>query len=319
MVVTKDSVSSPDSATPASGHMTADAGAIIDAAPHTPAPGACALDDDAGTRDSDGDGALDACDLDDDGDGFPDVDDPAPKDPLVPGDFSTPEAILNNPIVKKALVAATAAGFPVPTELGRNPPDLSGLRVVDELKGHFVATDDKTSLNSTLVGSEKRTEVHGESIATYSVDYAAGKAISYAISSGSLLRGDGDRYTVYSRGKSKCTESSSDHATYRIGISSGILDPTSGDTTNIISLSVTIADTGKLTAACADRGAGTTELPGGWSVYTLDVSRHTTVDQLHYMCVDGGHAYVPTETWSGAAGTACSCGVDYKVHCAPAP
>ena len=191
--------------------------------------------------------------------------------------------------------------------------------MVDDLKGHFVATDDGTGLNRALVGTEKRTEVHGDSIATYSVEFTGGKAISYGISNGSLLRGSGNSYNIYSRGKGKCTESSSDHDTYAIGISSGVLDPTTGDLKNVVSLGVTIADSGKLTAACADRSAGTGGLPGGWSVFTVDVAHHATVDQLHYMCVDGGHAYVPTETWSNAAGTACSCGMDYRVHCPAAP
>lgn len=88
--------------------------------------------------DTDADSQGDACDSDDDG--FQDVDDPAPLGRSRPGDYSAPEAILNNPIVENALQGAEAAGGAIRTE--------TALKVIQSLFTHVpnLAVPSKTQI-----------------------------------------------------------------------------------------------------------------------------------------------------------------------------
>src|SRR6185312_6108914 len=97
---------------------------------------------------------------------------------------------------------------------------------------------------------EVRLVVNGEVVEQASVRYAAGEAIGYGLSTGSVIRGKDDTYSLYSRSKQTCSEGGADYDTYRVGISSGRV-AASGDLVDIIELNVTVDASGKLTTACA--------------------------------------------------------------------
>ena len=266
--------------------------------------------------DTDGDGAGDACDSDDDNDGFNDDVDPNPLDDSIPGDFSTPEAIINNPLMKKALRDARAEGIEIRTDQGLNPPDITGYYDLADLHGTFTATSNGVDVGNSLVGSESRiTSKPGNFVDRASVAYTSLEPIAFGIGSGSIIRGEGNKFTIYSRGKGTCTEQGSDYDTFYVGITSSTLDPSSGDILYSTNISVTVDTAGNLTTACADRLAGEGEFTGGWSVITYTLKSKIDVADLQYMCVDENKGYVPTETWTDSNGAACSCTTDYTVSC----
>ncbi|MGQ7844880.1 thrombospondin type 3 repeat-containing protein [Granulosicoccus sp. 3-233] len=266
--------------------------------------------------DTDGDGEGNACDSDDDNDGFQDVDDPAPLDNTRPGDFSTPEAILDDTIVQDAIEQAQQAGVEVRTDTALTPPVLSGYYNRPDSAGRFTATDNGTDIGRALVGAERRVEQGaGNSISSAGVSYTLGSPIAYGIAEGSLIRGEGNRFTVYSRNRNTCTEAGSDYEMFSVGITSGEWDPLSGNILDSRTLSVTIDVAGELTTACANRISGAAELVGGWSVYEYALDEFVEPSTLLYMCVDDDAAYAPTEEWTGSDGLACSCGEDYQISC----
>ena len=303
--VADGSVHIPDGASP-------DAASRGDAAAK-PCPGATG----AGLEDSDGDGVLNACDNDDDDDGFLDEDDPDPTDAKNPGDFSTVDRILNDPRVRAALEASSAAGVTVPTHTEREPPALVGTYRSPEKTGTFVATGDNTEVGVKVVGQEAR---YGDlspalEISSSSVSFADGAPISYAIAEGNLLRGTGSEFTIYRRFKAVCTESNSNHSRWGIGITSATVDA-QGNWDDVLVLNVTIASSGTLTSACASRTAGNGEVVGGWSVARTPTHLKVAVSELEYMCVAGLNAYAPTESWSAEDGGSCRCTEAYAISCA---
>ena len=266
--------------------------------------------------DTDADGLGDACDTDDDGDGFADADDPAPLDPSVPGDFSTPEAILDDPIVRDALEEAERAGVAVRTETGLTPPDIGGYYDRADGSGVFTATSDGSDVGRRLIGAESRVEQGpANAVDSASVGYSGRRALIFGLSEGSLIRGEGNRFTVYSRNRGTCTEAGSDYDTFGVGIYSAEVEPESGDIVDNVSLSVTIDTAGELSSACAARIGGVAELAGEWSVVSYALRRRVEPSSLLYMCVDGDAAYVPTETWTGSDGMSCECTEDYQISC----
>ena len=266
--------------------------------------------------DTDGDGNGDACDNDDDNDGFKDDDDPAPLDPLIPGDFSTPEAILNNSLLKNALDSAKSQGVDIRTETGLTPPDLTGYYVQDDLTNVVVATSDNTDIGALVFPEESRlTSREGNFIDKAGVAFYNNTAAAFIVGIGSIVRGDGNDFTIYSRSKGTCTLDGSDFSIFFITIASGTLDPSSGDILNQTGLEVTLDTAGALTTSCSNIIIGEQEKVGGWAVSTFDIQRRSDATNLQYMCVDESKAYAPTETWTHSGGTSCSCTNEYTVSC----
>lgn len=276
----------------------------------------CSAVDNPGQTDTDGDGVTDACDEDDDDDGFRDGDDPAPLDPSIPGDFSTPEAILANPLVKTALKGAADANAAVATHTERTPPDVSGYYVTADGGGEFVATGDGTDIGRLLAGSENRlTSGKDDTIDSAWVGFTSGSPYGYGTSLGELLRGTSNEITVYSRGKAICTEGGAHYSYWTVTIGSATID-SSGNWTDQRSILVNVLTDGTLNAACANRIGGNAEVTGGWSAVTTPLTKKVkTTSSLQYMCVDGSSAYIPEETWRESGGNACECGTDYTVSC----
>jgi hypothetical protein len=270
--------------------------------------------------DTDHDGLGDACDPDDDNDGFPDGDDPAPKDATIPGDFSTPEAIIQDPRVQAALAGTKAHGLEIPTHLEHETGDVSGFYVVADVTGSFVATGDNTDVGNRIVGSETRVDDVGDGLVdSVNIGFTSGAPIGFSFSKGQLLRGTSTAVSLYSRSKAVCTEGGSNYTMYFIGITSATIDATTGDWTNNASVGVNVGAVGTLTTVCRRRYAGNAEVLGGWSADTYPLSKKVAASALRFMCVDGGHGYVPTETWSRAGGQACQCTTAYAVSCGAGP
>lgn len=266
--------------------------------------------------DTDHDGVGDACDPDDDNDGFLDGDDPAPLDASIPGDFSTPEAVLADPRVKTALKAASDAGYPVATHTEHDAPSVAGYYSSADATGTFVATGDGTSVGNAIAGGESRLAMtSSDTFDSAGVGFTGGSPVSYSVTRGQMLRGTEHEISVYSTGKAVCTISGAHYTVWVISVASATLDATSGDWKDNASVGVSVLTDGSLTTACKDSFAGNVEVEGGWYASQRPLSAKIQPSALEYMCVDGDEGYIPEETWTGSGNKACSCGTDYKVSC----
>ena len=250
---------------------------------------------------------------DSDGDGFYDAIDPAPNDATNPGDFSSPEKILDNPKVKVALQAAKNHGMTIRTDLGHNPPDLSAYYSAS-VGGGIVATESGRDAGSMLTGSESRVRTNGEHYEKASVYYDFIEAVAFSYTKGSFLRGEENHFTIYSPEKTTCTEAGSNYSIYSVYIESAVRDPQSGILSERKYTSINLTSSGTLTSACDNRLSG-----GGknkWTIgYIEPSSKINDVTDLEYMCVDDNKAYIPNETWKNSDKQSCKCTTDYEVEC----
>ena len=267
--------------------------------------------------DTDNDSKGNVCDSDDDNDGFNDNDDPAPLDPSIPGDFSTPEAIMQHSLIRKAFEEVENKGFDIPTKQALTPPNLTGYYLLDDSHGTFLATSNNTDVGKSLIGSEiKFLSEPNNHISSTNVFFDNTQPLGYTLEKGSLIRGENNQFTIYSRGKSTCTENGADYKMYFVKVSTAELDTNSGNILNTKNLSVTVATEGNLTTTCANRWAGEGELKGGWTLYTSDLKKRIRdINDFNHMCVDDNNAYIPTEIWTNNSGKSCTCTKEYKVSC----
>ena len=105
-------------------------------------------------QNSDGDELGDACDDDDDNDGFADVDDPDPLDPGNPGDFSSPQMILDDEGVQTALDEFRDLGFDFAPSLELDPPSIARKYRREVGVGVFIATSNGADVGGGEVGAE---------------------------------------------------------------------------------------------------------------------------------------------------------------------
>jgi hypothetical protein len=267
--------------------------------------------------DTDGDGLGNACDDDDDNDGFRDDDDPAPLDATDPGDFSTPEAILNDPRVRTVLDEIKSEGYEFMTHTELTPPDLSGFYRAPTATGKFIATGNGVDVGGALAGWEcQLIQPNMNNLSSKSVSYiSSGVATGYSDSQGALIRGQGYQYSAYWRTLGTCTESDSHYNVWSVGIETASIDPASGNIVNLRFLGVTIRTDGTLTSACANRSGGNSEIVGGWALSEKPLINRANPTSLQYLCVDTDTGYIPGDTWTRADSTACQCTTSYKVSC----
>lgn len=296
----------------AGGMSAAGSGAEAGAAPSDNCPESA----DPDQTDTNHDGQGDVCDPDDDGDGFNDESDPDPKNPAVPGDYSTPEKVLANPKVQDALAALHDAGYDLPTHTETTPPDVSGYLRKESGDGEFIANSGGGGVGQGIVGQETRVDLNDDgTLDSFQVGFSDLEPTSYSIRRGQLLRGTGNDFTIYATSRLVCTEGGADYNTYDLRITSGTLDPATGDWTNTLNLNLTVATQGTLTSACASRANGLTENVDEWTASAVERLPRVQPADLEYMCIEGGAGYAPTETWTGAAGEDCACTTEYAVSC----
>ncbi len=292
------------------------AGMATAGAAGAPASDNCPDDPSEDQTDTDGDGLGNVCDADDDNDGFGDTDDPEPLNIDVPGDFSTPEKVLADPRVMDALAGLSEAGYDMNPHSETDPPDVSGYRRKPSGDGEFVANSGGGGVGQMIVGSESRAELDENGLLnSYDVSFSGTTPTGYSIQRGQIVRGTGNAFTIYKTSRSVCTESGSDFVNYSLGIVTGALEETTSDWVDVLRLSVTIGTSGELTSACASRLNGLVEVEGEWTASAIP--RYETVEptELDFLCVEGNAGYVPTEEWSGADGSACTCTTEYAVEC----
>jgi len=229
------------------------------------------------------------------------------------GTSTSPEEILEKPLVKEALKAAKEHGVDVRTDLGHNPPDLTGY-YRNYVGGIAVATESGRDIGRNYVPSEKRVETKGESYDEVEVAHDNFEPIFYSSSKGAMLRGDGNHFTIYSEYKKTCTEAGSNFTRFGITIESATRDPQSGAIVDRNYVRVVSNTSGTLTSACDERIVG-----GGknkWTVGRLpSLNKVAHASDLNYMCVDDNKAYIPKETWKNSDGQSCKCTTDYEVEC----
>ncbi len=316
-----DASGGPNGSGGAAGKASGSAGAGMGAASAGTAGAApsdnCPDDPSADQTDTDGDGKGDACDDDDDNDGFIDEDDPSPKDPKVPGDFSTPEKILADPRVTAAIAALKDAGYDLKTHTETSPPDITGYYRKESGSGSFVANSGGGGVGQTIVGLEFHEVQHDDGhLDGYTVAFSGDAATSYSIERSTTIRGTGSEYTTYSTSRGVCTESSSNYTLFAISITSASVEPATGNLLDQLSLGVTIGTLGELTSACAERYNGNVENVGEWTASQVNLQQRVQPSDLEYMCVDADAAYVPTQTWTESGGKACECTSAYAKSCA---
>lgn len=270
---------------------------------------------DEGLEDPDGDLIPNACDDDDDGDGFEDTEDPEPLNPEVPVRAGTPEEILNIQAVKDALAALDKAGLDFSVETELVPPDITGFYLKPNRTGGFPLT--ATGASSGYITGIEQVIVVSDDLTVSSKSIAFESApIAYSTSQGAILRGKGNRFTVYSRGRITCTEGNSSYRFYFVTLNSAGVDPASGDLIESKSLSVNVGVAGDvLSSTCRKRYPGDLTLNGGWNHSTYPRANKVTPGQFKFMCVSEQQAYVPGETWKISGGQICECGANYKLTC----
>ena len=235
---------------------------------------------------------------DSDGDGFHDGIDPAYKDASNPGDFSSPEKILANPKVKKALAEAKAHGVDIAPQLGKNPPNLTGYYHKDYGTGRVVASESGVKNGAFLYGAEKNVCTSGSWYQQKTVEFTESDSeISHYTDYNAYLRGSGKQVTYYKLANYSCDGGGSSVGVY---IYSANLDA-DGNQVNAKSIQVMLSDSSNCEA---------------WKVRTIDtIGKVNDLDNLTHMCVDEGKTYLLNETWKNKGGESCRCNSDYESVC----
>ena len=235
---------------------------------------------------------------DTDGDGFHDGIDPAFQDASNPGDFSTPEKILANPKVKKALAIAKSHGVNMAPQLGKNPPNLTGYYHKDIATGSIVASETGAENGAKIAGVEENSCSDGSWYQEKAVEFVESGSERYHKTDYNVyLRGSGKQFSYYKLANYSCDRGGSSLGVY---IYSGSLD-TNGNQVNVRSVQVQLSGSSNCEA---------------WKVRTHDTyEKVNDIDNLTHMCVDEGKTYFYKDTWKNKGGESCRCNSDYESVC----
>jgi hypothetical protein len=224
--------------------------------------------------------------------------------------------LLARPHVQDALAAAAAAGYPIATDTRPEPPPITGYYLKPLGEGRFVASGNGANLSSGTLGNEIRVTVHDDAtVSEASVSFDASGQFGSIVTSGLLLRGANDDFTMYQSYTIPCPYQGTDRVIEGVSIRSGRFVAATGDWESLRQINVTVAASGTRTSSCDQAFAGDTELAGGWIVSETPRHQRITVADLEYMCVDENAGYVAGEDWTRADTTACSCSNDFLVVC----
>jgi hypothetical protein len=224
-------------------------------------------------------------------------------------------AILARPHVQEALAAAAAAGYPIAAETAPNPPPISGYYRKAFGEGRFVASGNGANVTTRLAGNELRETVQGDGSVTEASLVFDDVAASSVVTSGVLLRGTNDSFTLYESYTFPCPFPGADRVIEAVSIRSGRFVAATGGWESVRQIIVTVAATGTRTDSCDQIYGGDTEEAGGWIVSEAPRYQRITVAELSHMCVDEDAGYVAGESWTRADATACACSVYFTVAC----
>jgi len=238
--------------------------------------------------------------VDSDGDGFRDSTDPAPKDASNPVDFSTVEKIVSHPKVKAVLDVAKNNGVPLSIQTGNNPPNLTGY-YKSGLQGSVIDSYGGIYNGRFLYGAETRACTAKGLYKSQSIQFVDSVNDRSDIATPpSIIRGEGNRFTIYSTTRHKCSDGTN---AYGISIWSGKVNG-DGDIVESRSVEAEAVYT------------GSTNCGVKWKVRKHDTDKKVTdLSELEHMCVDGDKAYVPKETWTNSKGESCRCSTDHEAVC----
>jgi hypothetical protein len=259
-----------------------------------------------GAADLDADGLADACDPDDDNDGFDDTNDPWPNDKARPGDYSTPEKLIADEKVSRALAAFRKAGHRFPIETGVSPPDLSGHYLRTTGEGTMLVSKAGNDTGVPLAGVQERWRQQGNALTEAGASVTEERVLSITTSVGTLVRGEGQRYTLFSRNSVRCLDGKPNATLTTVTIRSGVWDENGARRVNERSLTVVLDARG----GCPNHG--------WWAAETESIHR-VQADALDRLCVDERMAYVRGETWTRKDGAPCRCTPEHAVACGEGP
>jgi hypothetical protein len=247
-----------------------------------------------------------------DGDGFTNDNDPDPLDADNPGDFSTVDAILADPLVSAALADLGDLNIDLAVSTDTSPPaTLTGFYRKEDGQGTFTATSDGTDLGRPVVGIEHYDVLLPDGLFDSLVaGFTQGTLALTSEGRGNFVRGSGQHFTTFSRDTSLCSAGGSSYRTYSIRIVTGDQEEQTGDVVNLQVLAITVAVEGTLTATCELLLAGESELVGGWSLWTVDRDPKITPEELIHLCVvdEDGSVHVPSpESFMTPSGLQCFC------------
>ncbi len=213
------------------------------------------LDSDRSSSMPDSGGEVTACTIAVDG-GF--------LDPIL-GNFDSPQVILDNPTVAAALTAvqALSAGSSFQPSLLENPPDVSGRITVAANSGSTLATSSKTDVGRVLAGYTSDVSVVCPGVLQSNAITTVNGTQVISSTSRSYVRGSGLSYTTYAVVNAVCTEQGSSFNYEVATIEIGTLNA-AGTSISFQALNVTLATSGTLTTACANRLIGSLETQGSW-------------------------------------------------------
>jgi len=242
---------------------------------------------------------------DKDKDGFVDSSDVKPDEPFENGKFANLENVVNSEGVKHILKIAKERGLDVNLQLGNNPPKLNGI-YRSETGGNVVYarnSDDGRTTGAAIIETEDK--------------YCTTKGYSRRLSSSpygfrsffAILKGDGKYFTLYAL---YSYSRSAECMQYEVAVENGKVDTKSGDIKNYQFIIAPLGYEETRSGACAPyKGAKRIE-----EVFTTrDKKKVTDLDDLEYMCVYEGKAYVPTETWKNKDKESCKCTADIEIEC----
>jgi hypothetical protein len=265
---------------------------------------------DAAETPAGGGGGAPTNELDLDGDGFANDSDPDPLDAENPGDFSSVDAILADPLVSAALADLGDLSIDLDVSTDTSPPQaLTGFYRKDDGQGSFTATSDGTDLGRPVVGIEHYDVLLPDGLFDSLVaGFTQGALALTSEGRGNFVRGSGQHFSTFSRDTSLCTTGGSNYRTYSIRIVTGDQEEVSGDVVNLQVLAITVAVEGTLTPQCQALLAGESELVGGWSLWTVDRDPKIGPSTLIHLCVDESDGvHLPGTTFTDQNGNDCTC------------
>lgn len=211
---------------------------------------------------ADEDDALSAQErIDRDLDGFVDTIDPAPRDPGVPADVGSPEAILANSWVIQALAEARRQGLILEPTTEPATFNIAGRYAWEPESARFLLTSDGTDEGEEVAPGGFTLTWAAPGL--YRLDESHETEETSLANQGLVhLRGAPEHFTLYVVNRSDCPTG---RARYSVSIRDAAIESRSGDMVGYVALNILLATEGR--PVCNIPGG---DEPGGWQVVVID-------------------------------------------------